>query len=198
MWFTICAQLFIWHVWSQPLRQQAFSLAAFFTSLLLLVLLSVFSLNPTPLPHFPSFSSFVPLHSHSLSLIRFLRLVLSSSFTFFVPSHSPLRASFICLLHYHSTFLISVQPHPPGASSALLLNTWKPSEAARLIPSLVSLPSVLLLFPFLILSASLLNMRKTIYFPSPLSHSNLHLFKFHRFASFPDLFVAIVPLLRII
>lgn len=145
-----------------------------------------------------SFSSFVPLHSHFLSLIRFLRLVLSSSFTFFVPSHSPLRASFICLLHYHSTFLISVQPHPPGASSALLLNTWKPSEAARLIPSLVSLPSVLLLFPFLILSASLLNMRKTIYFPSPLSHSNLHLFKFHCFASFPDLFVAIVPLLRII
>lgn len=104
VWFTICAPLFIWHIWSRPFRQQAFSRAAsLFPPLAFYFLLSALSRSPP-----------------SLLFIFSLCLVLSPSFTFFPHRSAPRSyASSITT----STFLISVQPHPPGASSAPLCSS---------------------------------------------------------------------------
>lgn len=148
----MCSTVYLAHM--EPTLQAAGLLPrCLFHSLSLLPFLSLFlPTHPLHLPlHFLTLFSFVLLRSPPSRLIRFLCLclLLSPFFTFFVPSLQCSAPRSYASSITTSTFLISVQPHPPGASSALLLDTWKPSETALLIPSLVSLPSVLSLFlPF--------------------------------------------------
>ena len=140
----MCSTVSLAHI--QPTLQKAGPLPRrLFYSLSLLPFLSP-SCQPTPTSRFTF--QLVLVLSHAALLPPSFHF-LSPSLTFFAPSlHRSAPRSYASSITT-STFLISVQPHPPGASSALLLNTWKPSETALLIPSLVSLPSLLSLFlPF--------------------------------------------------
>lgn len=93
VWFTICAQLFIWHIWSLPFR--------LLYSQLFFSLLASFPFPPLAPPFFSYFTFSVllalPHFAHSLPFTFSFSHLLSSS-------PSPPCTSFMCLLHYHQYF----------------------------------------------------------------------------------------------
>lgn len=171
MWFTICAQLFIWHICSQHFRQQAFSLAAFFIP----SPCDLSFLNPPSLLHFLSLLSFILLR---WPISFFFIFSLLCIIRFFVSSlHHSAPHSYVSSISTRLESLVSNHTHlePTQLCSTthgnhLKLLGWSPP---LFLCPLFSYFSFLSISPILNPFLPLHSFYSTLYSPSSISRSNL-------------------------